>query len=289
LARSDDTIATPPEPATRPAGEYASGKLLLDEPAENVVRIRISNPTRRGALDHEILDSLADLVRQQDAKCLLITGDGPVFSAGYDIGNFPEASFNEDGASPFVSQAESLVAHPFTAAIEAIEAYAYPVVAAINGHAIGGGLELAVSCDLRIVARGAKLGMPPAKLGLIYSHTGLRKFMDVCGLAVTSELFFVGRNITAERAYEVGLVSQVVEPEELEQASLSLAGEIGANSPVSLAGNKEVMRALRSTGSLPEDVARRLVRLRESCFTSGDFVEGIRAFTEKRPPQWRGR
>jgi enoyl-CoA hydratase/carnithine racemase len=278
------------QPSTElPGHRFASGKLILDEPAENVVRIRISNPDKRGALDHEILDWLATLIQQQEAYCVVITGDGPVFSAGYDIGNFPEAQIGDADRS-FSKQAESLVAHPFTEAIEAIEAYPYPVIAAINGYAIGGGLELAVSCDIRIAARGVKMGMPPAKIGLIYSHTGLRKFIEVCGVGATSELFYLGRNVESDRACAMGLVNHVVEPEELDETVLSMAAEIGANSPLSLAGNKEIMRTLRGYGiSLPEDVARRLVRLRESCFTSGDFVEGIAAFTEKRPPRWKGR
>ena len=100
-----------------------------------------------------------------------ITGEGTMFSAGYDIGGIPDRAFSED--------AEALVAHPFHAAMEAISAHPYPVVAAINGHCLGGGLELAVRCDLRLCAEGAKLGMPPAKLGLIYGHTGLQRFIEV--------------------------------------------------------------------------------------------------------------
>ena len=145
--------------------DLASGKLVMDEPAEGVVRLRIANPERRGALDHEILDALAETVPSLDAPCLLLTGTGKVFSAGYDLGNLEGQEFEQ--------AAEKLVAHPFHSAIEALDAYPYPVVAALNGHAIGGGLELAVTCDIRLAARQAKLGMPPAKLGLIYSHTGL--------------------------------------------------------------------------------------------------------------------
>jgi enoyl-CoA hydratase/carnithine racemase len=251
--------------------ELASGKLLLDEPAPHVARLRISNPEKRGALDHELLDALADTVRGLEARCLLLTGTGKMFSAGYDIGTFDESQFEE--------QAEKLVAHPFHAAIEALEAFPYPSVAALNGHAIGGGLEVALSCDIRIAARGIKMGMPPAKLGLIYSHTGLQKFIEVCGVANTNE-----------RGYEMGLVNAVVEPDDLEQAGLDLAAEIGANAPLSLAGNKRVISELRThPGRLPEELEKELVELRESCFRSEDFREGVQAFAEKRKPEWRGR
>jgi enoyl-CoA hydratase/carnithine racemase len=262
--------------------ELASGKLALDEPAEGVARLTISNPERRGALDHEILDTLAATVRELDARCLVITGQGAVFSAGYDIGNLEGREFEE--------AAEQLVAHPFHTAIEALDAYEYPVVGQINGHAIGGGLELALTCDVRIAARGVKLGMPPAKLGLIYSHTGLRKFIEVCGVANTSELFFVGRNVDAERALAMGLVNRLVERDELEERTLELAAEIAANAPLSLAGNKRIIRALREhPGRLPEELERELVELRESCFRTEDFREGVRAFAEKRRPDWKGR
>jgi enoyl-CoA hydratase/carnithine racemase len=264
-----------------PVQALASGKLRLDRPAEGVARLAIFNPARRGSLDHEILDTLAATVEDLEARCLILTGEGPVFSAGYDIGNF------EDDEA-FADAAEKLVAHPFHAAVEALERFRYPVIAALNGHAIGGGLELAVTCDLRVAARGIKLGMPPAKLGLVYSHTGLRKFIDVCGVANTNELFLLGRNVDAERAERMGLVNRVVEPAELEQAVLGMAGEIAANAPLSLTGNKEVVRSLRA-GPLGEQRERELVELRESCFRTEDFREGVRAFGEKRAPQWKGR
>jgi enoyl-CoA hydratase/carnithine racemase len=257
-----------------------TNKLVLDHPAEGVARLTISNPERRGALDHEILDALAAHARTLEARCVVIRGSGPVFSAGYDIGNLEEGRFEE--------AAERLVAHPFHEAIEALDAYQFPVVAALNGHAIGGGLELALTCDIRMAARGILLGMPPAKLGLIYSHTGLRRFIDVCGVAGTAELFYVGRNVDAERAERMGLVNEVVEPEELDEHVLDLAAEIAANAPLSLAGNKRAIRALRAR-PLPEEVERELVELRESCFRSEDFREGARAFAEKRKPVWRGR
>ena len=279
-----EASAPPPGEGAGTGGEHlASGRLVLDEPAAGVARLTISNPEKRNALDQEILDALADAAGRLDARCLLVTGDGPMFSAGYDIGDFGDPERLAD-------EAAQLVAHPFHAAMEALENYPYPVVAALNGHAIGGGLELALTADVRVAARGIKVGMPPAKLGLIYSHTGLRKFIQVCGPANTAELFYVGRNVDSERGERMGLVNVVVEPHSLEETSLGLAQEIAANAPLSLAGNKRIVRTLLEVpGALPEELERELVELRESCFRSEDFREGVRAFGEKRSPAWRGR
>ncbi len=265
--------------------QLAGGKLLLDSPAEAVVRIRLSNPERRNALDHEILDALAETLPRLDrgieTRCLLITGAPPVFSAGYDIASFPAETFERD--------AEALVAHPFHRALEALAAHPWPTVAAINGHCLGGGLELAITCDLRICATGAKLGMPPAKLGLVYGHTGLRKFLDTVGLARTKELFLTGRNFEATRAAEIGLVHEVVAGERLEELSVALAAEVAANAPLSMRGNKSAIELLNASPVLTEQQEAGLIALRESCFSSEDLREGIRAFAEKRKPEWQGK
>ena len=182
------------------------------------------------------------------------------------------------------------MAHPFHAAIEALEAFPFPVIAQLNGHTIGGGLELALSCDIRIAAGGIRLGMPPAKLGLIYSHTGLRKFLDLCGPGNTAELFYVGHNVEAARAFEMGLLNHVVEPGELEARTTLMASVIAANAPLSLEGNKRAIRTLQAhAAALPAEGEHELIELRESCFSTEDFREGVRAFGEKRLPRWKGR
>ena len=262
--------------------ELAGGKLRLDEPAEQVARLTISNPGKRNALDQEILDAIAAALPGLEARCVLLTGSDGMFSAGYDIGDMPRETF--------AREAEKLVAHPFAAAIEALESHPFPVVAALNGHAIGGGLEVALAGDLRLAAAGARGGRPPAKLGLVYSHTGIQKFLDTVGAARTRELFLVGRNVTVERAAEWGLVNAVVDAEELEREALELAGEIAANAPLSLRGNKRVIRELLAADvPLAGEVERELIALREASFASEDMKEGVRAFAEKRPARWQGR
>jgi enoyl-CoA hydratase/carnithine racemase len=250
-----------------------------------VARLTISNPGKRGALDQAILDALATTLPALDARCVIITGEGRMFSAGYDIGDL-----REEERDAFADEAGKLVANPFTAAIDAVEAYPYPTIAALNGHAIGGGLELAVSCDLRLAAHQIRMGMPPAKLGLVYSHTGIRKFIDTIGAPRTRELFLVGGRINAATAHFWGLVNSVHGSDELADAAVQLAAEVAGNAPLAQKGNKRVIRAvLDGRAALDPDVERELLELRDACFSSEDFREGVRAFAEKRPPEWRGR
>lgn len=265
--------------------QLASGKLVLDFPAEAVARLTISNEGKRNALDHEILDGLTQALPRLDrgieVRCVIVTGAGGVFCAGYDIAGIPEETFAAD--------AEGLVAHPFHDAMEALSAHPHPVVAAINGPCLGGGLELALRCDLRICAAGATLGMPPAKLGLIYSHTGLIEFINAVGVARTKELFLTGRKFSAEWAERAGLVGSTVPDEELADAALALAVEIAGNAPLSMSGNKRAIRTLASFPRLTAEQEQELIELRASCFETEDFREGIRAFAEKRPARWKGR
>ncbi len=285
-----------------PPRELAEGKLLIDEPVRGVVRLTISNPAKRNALDHPLLNAITATLEElapgtagetagtprrsappamPRARCLLITGAHGMFSAGYDIGELPEDGFEE--------RAERLVAHPFTEAIDALEAFPCPTLAVLPGHTIGGGLELALACDLRLAEQDIKLGMPPAKLGLVYSHTGLGRFLDTIGAARTRELFLLGRHIDAPTALAWGLVNRVAPARRLDAVALELADELAGNAPLAQMGNKRVIAAmLRAERELPADVEAELVGLRRASFASQDLREGVRAFAEKRPAQWRG-
>ena len=260
-----------------------AGELLLDRPADGVLRLTISNPAKRNALDHPILDAIAAVLDDiGDARVVLLTGAGGMFSSGYDIGDIPD--------DVFAQEAERLVAHPFAAALEALESCEVPTVAALPGHTIGGGLELALACDLRVAADGILLGMPPAKLGLVYSHTGLRRFLQAIGAPRTRELFLTARNVDARTALDWGLVNRVVGVSDLEGVALDLVQDLAANAPLSVRGNKRAIRELLAAeGQLDPEVERELIELREASFRSEDLREGVRAFGQKRPARWKGR
>lgn len=258
------------------------GSALRTRDQGPVRELTLANPSRRNALDERLLlalqRALADAARD-GVRVLLLRGEGEkAFSAGYDLNDLP--SVQEEGALPDALLEQTL---------SALDAAPMPVLALVNGHAFGGGLELAARCDLRLGVAGAQLGMPPAKLGIVYAPRGLARFWALCGPSAARRLFFTGAPVGAEQALRMGLLDEV-HPSlaEAEAAAWALAQQIAANAPLALAGTRRIFGALEAAllGALDGPA---IEALRRQAFTSGDAREGKAAFLEKRSPHFTGR
>jgi enoyl-CoA hydratase/carnithine racemase len=179
--------------------------------------------------------------------------------------------------------------NPLEMALESIQEFPYPVIAMINGMAFGAGCELAVTCDMRIAAESARMGMPPAKLGLIYMPSGILRFLNVVGLANAKEIFFTGRYFPASRAKEMGLVHYVVPDDQLLTFTEEIAYEIAGNAPLSLKGMKTIFKACLKYQKIEDEDMKTIELLVNQAFNSEDLKEGQKSFLEKRKPVFRGR
>lgn len=251
--------------------------LLRDD--RGAVRVlTIDNAKKRNALDPAILRALAAecdaAAADPGVSVVVLRGAGDkAFSSGYDLEALPSTSTDE------------LPDKLFTDAVARVELLPKPTIAFLNGHAFGGGLDLACACDLRVAREGISLGMPPAKLGLVYALDGLARFARLVGFARAKELFFTGAPVDAPRALELGLVDRLLPAAEAEAGALALAEQLAQNAPLALQGMKEGFRRL-ARGEGDADGAFRAMRKR--AFDSADAREGRAAFTEKRPPRFRG-
>ena len=258
--------------------ELADGRLRLDEPAPDVARLTIANPAKRNALDQEILDAIASAVRGLDARCVVLTGSGGMFSAGYDIGDIPSQVFAEE--------AERLVAHPFAEAIDALDRYPYPTVAALNGHAIGGGLEVALSCDLRIASESCKITTAFAKVGFSGDYGGTYFLTQLLGSARARELYLMSPVLTAKEAHAIGMVTKVVPDAEIDTAAHELAMSLAQGPSIALGFIK---RNINNAEHLAlEDCFDGEAIHHTRCSDTEDHKEAAKAFVEKRKPTFKG-
>ncbi len=260
-----------------------SGDLILLEKQGNICTLTINRPEKRNSVNPETLlqlgDTLNSLREDDETRVIILRGSGEkAFSSGYDIGRIA-------GDRP---QPEGPRRDAFKYCVDSIQDFPYPVIAMIYGHAVGGGLEIAATCDLRLAADTARLGITPAKLGIVYNDTGVNTFLNLVGISQTKELFYTGRIIDAHRALEIGLVDHVYPAEELYKATYELAEEIAHNAPLTIRGIKTtVSRLLKNTSLSPEDKAE-LARLQAEAYRSDDLKEGQKAFMEKRKPRFTG-
>jgi enoyl-CoA hydratase len=255
----------------------AAGRLVIERPAEGVTVLRIERPARRGALSQVILDALEGAFADATDGCLVVTGTGEIFSAGYDLSVLGD---------PIEAEvADASIAPEQVSALDALRACRVPVIAALNGPALGGGLELALGCDVRFAVPGAYLAAPAGRLGLVYSPGGLERVLAGLPASAAAELFVLGRRLAAERAHALGVLTAIVSREDLERTVLDAAAEVLAQAPAAVSANARALRELRS-GASPE-VREELAAARRAGMRSPSFAEGVAAFRARREPDWR--
>jgi enoyl-CoA hydratase len=262
--------------------DAAAPQAITLERTDAVATIRIDRPKAMNALDADTLRALAravrDVRRDADVRAVVVTGTGPkAFSAGADIAAMA-------AMSPGDGHAYSQLGHEVFNRLEALDV---PVVAAVNGAALGGGLELALACDFIVAAEHARLGLPETSLGLIPGFGGTQRLALRVGLAQARQLVYLGRVIEAAEALRIGLVDRVMPGDTLAEAAGSLARELAGRAPVALAQAKRLTRAAAHAAMAP--ALAHEVDAFAATFASDDRIEGLRAFLEKRAPAWKGR
>ena len=260
----------------------SGGHLLVEEDGAALV-VRMTNESRANSLDDPLLDALVSLLegpRAAAARVVLLGGAGDRhFSAGLDLG---ERSADE--LVDYLQDGERRLGR----AARAIAACPRPVIGVVNGTAMGGALEIAIACDWRIARRGARLGMPAARIGIVYSPDGLRRFVAAMGPARTKRLFLTGSPIDADEAFAMGLVDQVVDADGLWGSARAVAADVASCSPLAVEGTRAIVGALaeQATWEVMDDTAS---PARARAFASDDFREGLAAVRERRAPDFRGR
>jgi enoyl-CoA hydratase/carnithine racemase len=262
-------------------------KPLLCEITDRVATLILNRPAKKNSLSPELVDllqaRLEEWAGRDDIRAVIVRGAGTAaFCSGYDIGSLPVADAPGQPSDPERT-------HPIESLFEAVHRFPYPVIAMLNGHAFGAGYELAVCCDIRIAADNIKIGMPPAKLGLVYPWTGLKRFVSVLGLAGTRQLFFSGGAFAGDQLEKLRLADIILAPEALEAFTCRMASDIAANAPLALKGTKRVLNLLQHAEAMSPGAIAEAERLTLESFASRDLKEGQRAFLEKRKPVFTGK
>ncbi|MEM6972674.1 MAG: enoyl-CoA hydratase [Pseudomonadota bacterium] len=256
---------------------------ILTEREGVVARIIFNQPEKRNAVNLEmweavegLLDAYAD---DPSVRVLIVSGaGGKAFVSGADISKFESERSTKDGIAHYNAAVRRVY--------DKVSAFPKPVIAQIDGFCVGGGMALAICCDIRICGDNSQFAVPAAKLGLGYGYGGIRRLVEVVGPAFAKEIFFTARRFDAEEARIMGLVNRVVPAEDVAATAAALAETIAANAPLTVNSCKYVINeAVKDRAEADLDGCARRV---EECFDSQDYIEGRRAFMEKRKPNFIG-
>jgi enoyl-CoA hydratase/carnithine racemase len=225
----------------------------------------------------ELAGIVSNIANDDDVRAIVLTGAGADFCVGADVSEFDQIRVNRDQSAAYEIAVDACSA--------AIADVAKPVIAAISGYCLGGGCHLALACDFRFVDHTAKLGIPSAKLSIVYGVKSVQRLLAIAGLANAKRMLYSGERYDAVRAQSMGLIDEI--SDDVVAAAVAYAGTFAGNAPLSIAGAKFMLNGLSSgDGALDVDAAQRIIDLAAD---SEDFREGRRAFAEKRTPRFRGR
>ena len=267
-------------------GDVGYRTIVIEKDEESkIAKLILNRPHRLNAISFELLDELADALRKlekdDDVRVLIITGAGDKsFSAGFDL----QEAMQGDVLSPASSM---MIATKGQTVFTMIERFPKPVIAAINGYAFGGGCELSLACDFRIMAKGGKIGLTELTLGLIPGWGGTQRMAKLIGISKAKELIFLGKRLSAEEAEEVGLVNKAVDTDKFWDEVMALAKQLAEGAPIGL---RVAKYAINFGYELPVEVGQALEAAYFGIVTSTqDVMEGIKAFFERRKPEFKGK
>ena len=249
----------------------------------SVLHIRFNNPAKHNALSVDMWEAVPPLLdraeKDDGVRMVVLSGEGEkAFVSGADISQFEDMRAAKEAVKRYEAMAE--------AALQGIHDFAKPTVACIRGYCIGGGVNVAICCDIRIASSNSVFSIPATRLGLGYRYSAMKNLTDLVGPGFAKDIFFTARRLDAAEALRIGLINRVAEPDGLDTLLAEYTDAITTGAPLTIKAGKRIIRDVLKADGADMDLARKLIL---DCFESEDYAEGRKAFMEKRKPVFKGK